>query len=158
MRNGTFLARTIAWLPVVALPTAVVVFSPENWPRWAFMWLLAVAIFMGCKWLTWQSAAVWNAPVLRHLGYLFAWPGLDAVAFLSSSPSPSAQGAPDRLRSWLFALGKLLFGVVLIASVFPHLSPSEELLRGWVGMVGIVFVLHFGLFHLLSLFWKALVV
>jgi hypothetical protein len=32
--------------------------SPFDWPPWALMWTMAVAIYTGCKWLTWQRVAV----------------------------------------------------------------------------------------------------
>lgn len=141
--------NVIAWLPIVLLPAAVIVFTPEAWPRWAFMWLLAFAIYASCKWLTWRSALPSGASWGRHLGYLFAWPGLDAVAFLQTPsrrrPAPGA---------WLFALAKLGCGAALLAIAVPRLPADDVLLRGWVGMIGIVFVLHFGLFHLLALFWQ----
>src|ERR1700744_4625000 len=41
------------WLPLVVLP--VLVLAARNiFPAWVFMWLLAGALFYGCKWLTWR--------------------------------------------------------------------------------------------------------
>ena len=141
--------NVVAWLPVTVLPVAAFLFIPTTWPRWVFMWLFAVAVFAGCKWLTWWFART-GAPWMRQLGYLLAWPGMDAPTFLLT-PSHRRPSWDE----WLFALGKLAFGVVLLAIVIPRLSAGQTLLRGWVGMVGIIFVLHFGLFHLLSLGWQA---
>ncbi len=42
------------WIPLAVLPAAVVALVPAAWPRWAFMWTLAFAIYCGCKWLTWK--------------------------------------------------------------------------------------------------------
>src|SRR6516164_594294 len=148
----------IAWLPIVLMPMAALLFTPSHWPFWAFMWLFAWTIFAGCKWLTWWTASIMNrqreqryGKIHRHLGYLMAWPGLDAATFLFG-PNPRVP-LPS---SWLFCLGKFSFGIVLIACVYPRLPPEREVLRGWIGMVGIIFVLHFGLFQLLSLAWQAL--
>jgi Membrane bound O-acyl transferase family len=141
----------IAWLPIVLLPTAVWWFTPDDWPRWAFMWLFAGAIYVGCKWLTWRTAPTRGVSAWRQVGYLVAWPGLDAPAFLRT-PNPRLPS----WHAWLFALGKLGIGLALIAGVFPRLARDNDLVRGWVGMVGIVFVLHFGVFHLLSLAWQTL--
>jgi hypothetical protein len=143
--------NVIARLPIAILPAAVIAFTPGDWPHWAFMWLLGWTIFAACKWLTWWSALPSTASWTRQLAYLFAWPGLDAPAFLQT---------PSRYRpalgDWLFALGKLGFGVTLIGICVPRLPADQELLRGWVGIVGVGFILHFGLFHVLSLLWQTL--
>jgi hypothetical protein len=58
-----------------------VLVAPSAWPRWAYKW---VAIFAGCKWLTWRRTLVAGVPWWRHAGYLLAWPGLDAATFLGA--------------------------------------------------------------------------
>jgi hypothetical protein len=122
-------------------------------PRWAFMWAMAFAIYGSCKWLTYQvvrSRLHVNA-CSRSVGYLLAWPGMDAAAFLSSRgvvPQPAA-------AEWIAAALKTLFGATLTWVIARTALPEHPLLAGWVGMVGLVFVLHFGTFHLLSLVWRA---
>jgi alginate O-acetyltransferase complex protein AlgI len=141
------------WCPLLSLPLAVFLLVPADWPRWGFMWLLAFAIYLGCKWLTWRRRRVVGASVGRHLGYLFLWPGLDANAFLSPKRLPAGE-RPSALE-WLFALAKLLLGLALLFVVVHWLAPGWPDLVGWVGMVGVIFVLHFGSFHLLSCAWRA---
>jgi hypothetical protein len=48
-----------------------------------------------------------SAPLLRHAGYPFAWPGLDAAAFLNPERLPKRPSAGE----WLSALGKLALGL-----------------------------------------------
>ncbi len=139
----------IAWLPVVMLPAATLLLVPDDWPRWMLMWLFVWTIFAGCKWLTWWTAPS-GAPWWRHCGYLTLWPGLDADSFLQS-PSVSRPAA----SSWLFAFAKFGLGCVLVWGVAPLLPREPDLLRGWVGMIGIVFLLHFGVFDILSLAWQS---
>jgi alginate O-acetyltransferase complex protein AlgI len=55
---------------------------------------------------------------------------------------------------FVFAVCKMLFGVALVG-VVPLLRETHPLLAGWVGMWGIVFVLHFGVMHVLSVLWRA---
>lgn len=142
-------ANAIAWMPIAHLPAAVVVFAQADWPRWVFMWLLGWTIFAACKWLTWWTAFPSSAAWPQQLAYLLAWPGLDAPTFLQGSCRH--QLAPG---DWVFALSKLAFGAGLIWICVPRLPAEQDLLRGWVGIVGIGFILHFGLFHLLSLIWQ----
>ncbi|MEK6323871.1 MAG: MBOAT family protein [Acidobacteriota bacterium] len=141
------------WGPVIVLPVAVLIFTPREWPRWVFMWLLSFVIFAGCKWLTWRRTPAPDAEAWQHAGYLLAWPGLDAKAFLSSERLPKK----DRptAREWGFATIKLFMGCALFWGVAGWISEDRRLLAGWVGMVGLVLVLHFGAFHLLSCVWRS---
>lgn len=127
--------------------------APTTWPPWAAMWALAAAVFALCKWVTWSRTPAPHAPRWRHAAYLFAWPGLDARAFLDPRPLP-----PDRRPTpgeWLFAAAKLAVGAALTWWAVPLVPADRPLLRGWVGMAGLIFLLHFGSFHLLSCAWRA---
>jgi alginate O-acetyltransferase complex protein AlgI len=117
------------------------------------MWALAAAVFAGCKWLTWRRAPARGTPARRHAAYLLAWPGLDAPAFLDPRPLP--RGRRPTPGEWAFAVGKFALGVALTWGAARLVPADLALLRGWVGMAGIVFVLHFGSFHLLSCAWRA---
>jgi hypothetical protein len=116
------------------------------------MWLLAFAIYSGCKWLTWRRTPVPGTPLSKHLGYLLAWPGLDAAAFLSA---PRTLPHKPLASEWLFASAKLIFGAALLFATARWIPADLPYLIGWVGMVGIVMVLHFGIFHLLSCAWRS---
>ena len=122
---------------------------PPPWavaPPWAEMWALAVVVFALCKWWTWRGCRV-IASVWRQIAYLVAWPGLDAAAFCGQS------AAPPHVAEVGFAFGKTLCGAALVCWAAARDWPGYG--RGWVGMIGLVFVLHFGLFHLLSCGWRA---
>lgn len=137
------------WLPLIVLPTAVLLGTPASWPPWAVMWSLAFTIYVGCKWLTWRRTAAPRALAWRQAGYLLAWPGLDAEAFLD----PSRTVDRPRLAEWFFAAGKLALGLVLLGCVC-WVPAQEPYLQGWVGMVGLILFLHFGSMHLLSCVWR----
>lgn len=138
------------WVPVLLLPAIFVWFAPPVLPKWLFMWGLAFTIFVGCKWLTWRRTPAPNATLSRHLGYLFLWPGLNATAFLGSERHPLRPRWPE----WSFAFAKTALGVVLIYGAVGSVPEKYPLLVGWVGMIGSVFALHFGLFHLISCAWR----
>jgi len=93
-----------------------------------------------------------NAPAWKHAAYLFAWPGMDADRFLR--PPSESVPAPG-WQEWVFAAAKFVFGVILISRVAPAMSHCGHVVQGWTGMIGLVFVLHFGLFHLLSCGYRA---
>lgn len=130
----------------VNVPAAAIMASP-----WVGMWSLAVAIYVACKWLTWSFARRSGVDRQRVAEYLLLWPGMDSDAFLNDRDGV----VTPTFLEWLFAAAKSAVGVVLLYGVLPQISPERELLVGWIGMIGLIFVLHFGVFHLLSCWWRS---
>ncbi len=141
------------WIGLAILPPMALL-TRSSLPAWAFMWLLAGALFFGCKWLTFWRETRRPHPVdpVRAFGYLFAWPGMDAARFLGTRNAEKWTTTDTTVRSVL-ALTKTAFGVWLVWCAAR--TAAEPLLAGWIGMIGLVFFLHFGLFHLAALAWQA---
>ena len=126
----------------------------ESWPRWSLMWMLALAIYLACKALTWRTSGCRNAPAWKHAAYLLAWPGMDALSFLQGRMASESSRA---LRGELLAAtAKLTAGVALLFGAARAISSSHAYLAGWIGMTGAVMILHFGVFHMLSCLWRSL--
>lgn len=120
---------------------------PGEIPRWVLMWGIAVAMFAVLKELSFRGMKASRAPLPRKLAYLFLWPGMDAKAFLTQ-PARKTPGA----REWATAVLKTAFGISLL---FVSRLSEAPLVAGWIAMVGVVFCLHFGGFHVLSCFWRS---
>jgi hypothetical protein len=86
----------------------------------------------------------------RALGYLLAWPGMDAEKFLDEKTVP----AKPRGVEWAMAIVKTLFGVGLLWGITRTAFPAHPILGAWIGMTGLIFILHFGFFHVLSIVWR----
>jgi len=43
------------YLPLIILPVLALL-TRNTFPAWIFMWLLALSLYFGCKWLTWRRA------------------------------------------------------------------------------------------------------
>jgi len=135
---------------LVALTGALVIaVAAQPAPRWLLMWSLAVCIFFTCKWLTVRKISA--SADGRALGYLLAWPGMDPAPFLN----PSRVVAAPRGRQWLLACCETLFGAVLLWPTAGQVGPQRPLVAGWIAMIGLIFLLHFGLFHLVALWWRS---
>jgi len=139
-------------IPLLALPAAATAVEARL-PAWAFMWLLAIAIFAGCKWRTWwavlggvRDAANWK----RSLSYFLLWPGMDAREFFN----PLGRGRQVSIFEWAASATKIIVGVALFWAGARFISLGHPLLGGWAGMVGTVLVLHFGIFQLAALVWQ----
>ena len=117
------------WTPLFLLPAAVLLLTPPEWPRWVFMWTLAFAVYAGCKWLTWRRTPSPGAPWWRHAGYLLAWPGMDAGAFLRSEP----RAEPPAAWQWRSAAAKLLAGVALFWGAARFVPAHQEIVLGCAG-------------------------
>jgi hypothetical protein len=122
-------------------------------PAWSFMWALSFGIFAGLKWMMWWKArARFPHRIARSFAYLVAWPGMDADTFLDADQRPLN---PDE-REWFWAAVKTALGVTLLWAVARQIPDQMNLLRGWIGLFGLIFLLHFGSFHLISLFWRSM--
>jgi alginate O-acetyltransferase complex protein AlgI len=142
----------VDWLPLLMFTIAAAVIGKYLAP-WLYMWTLAFALFAGCKWLCFRKALERgvNAGPGRKLGFLFAWIGMDAAAFFAK-PNPAKKSLA---REFVFASVKILLGAILLWFATPRALAIHPLLGGWTGMFGLIFILHFGFFHLLSLAWRA---
>jgi hypothetical protein len=150
--SANAIKSVIGMLPIVVVPATLVILR-NRMPDWVFMWALAFSIFAGLKWITWWQARK-NIPhsALRSLAYLLAWPGMDAETFLD----PRAVPPKPQFQEWLWASLKTAFGIALLWVVARWIPPQKLLLQGWIGLFGLIFLLHFGSFHLIALFWRAL--
>ena len=141
----------VGWLPLILLPAGVLISGRQLAP-WALMWALSIAIYAALKWMTWWRGRtlVKQVPLRRSLAYLFLWPGMDAPTFLdarrTATPATRVE-LPGAIASTLLGL-LLLFGAVRI------LPSGLPLAAGWVGLFGLIFVLHFGSFRLVSIWWR----
>jgi Membrane bound O-acyl transferase family len=144
--------KVSGWLPISVLPLAAVACRDLLRP-WVFMWTLSFAIYLSLKWLTFcgeRSQVV--HPAWRSVAYLLAWPGMDAGTFLDvrqrvSPPAPTA---------WLRATFETILGAMLLWVIARSTPQGRPLLRGWIGMFGLILLLHFGTFHIVSLLWQTL--
>jgi len=79
---------------------------------------------------------------------------LDAGAFLGSKRLPENDRVPT--REWGLAVLRMFVGIALFWGAAGWASGDRKLLSGWVGMVGLILMLHFGAFHLLSCAWRSM--
>jgi predicted DCC family thiol-disulfide oxidoreductase YuxK len=148
--------RRRAWLnrlPLLLLPAAVVAVR-NALPRWVFMWLMAFAIYAGCKWLTYRDPLVQGltVPARTRLTYLLCWPGMSLREFAGTLPAKERMNLASR---WLAPTAKILAGAGLVWFLVPAIPADAWLLRGWAGMAGIIMMLHFGTFQLLAMTLQA---
>jgi predicted DCC family thiol-disulfide oxidoreductase YuxK len=188
--------RSPGWIALIVLPLLALLARNRVTP-WQFMWLMAGAIFLGCKWLTFWGVRrqIQHVRVGRVLAYFLLWPGMDAKKFACptdrqnltalnrqvlrkpasevrhardprwvsraakqlSANLPSHAGRMPALsakrRSIVGATAKILLGAVLLFGLARF--ASHPLLTGWIGMIGMILVLHFGIFALLAIAWRA---
>ena len=139
----------VDWLPLPVFVAATWLLTVAA-PAWIMCWSLIFALVWGAKWPIWRRAErrFGNAGVGRFMAF-FLWPGMDATPFFNRNPVPPAAG---RLE-WFRAIAKVAFGAALVWTVTGWFA-SEPLLAGWVGMVGVVFLVHFGGFDVLRILYR----
>jgi hypothetical protein len=148
-------------VPLLTLP-ALALLLRSRMSGWEFMSAMALALYAGCKWLTYSELRTRDLDIAidrrRVVGYLFAWPGMAARAFLNENGAGAETAGVGKpaAAEWIAAVLKTAFGATLTWFVARIALPAYPLVAGWLGMIGLIFVLHFGTFHLLSLGWRRL--
>ena len=142
----------LKWLPALGLPVLAMALG-QKLPGWALMWVMAVALFIGAKWITAYRLLGARAAIsrLRLIAYALLWPGMDALAFCTGNSGPRPP-----TREWALATAKSLLGAALVWFAVPWAGAAHPIAQGWVGMIGLGLLLHFGTFHLVSLVWRTL--
>lgn len=143
----------VDWLPLVAA-TTLATLTTSQLPDWGRMWLVTFSLYGGFKWLTWRRAlrslAPSGPPLMHSLAYLFLWPGMDAVRFMSAD---NHQRHPPS-GEWLRAVRSVAAGAAILGLIAGHFVSWRPWLMGWAGLVAVGLILHFGVLHLLSLVWQ----
>jgi predicted DCC family thiol-disulfide oxidoreductase YuxK len=116
-------------------------------PAWVFMWVLALAVFLVLKMLTYNQGRV---PMGRRdtAAYLLLWPGLDPGAFMERAPLARTEGC----KPWGIAVVKLALGLSCLFwwSRFLHGTVWSVPLA----LFGTMLTLHFGAFELIAFAWR----
>lgn len=143
----------LPWLGLLILPAAAG-WMARGAPAWVLMWTLAATEWLALKLLTLRGATA-GVPLCRKLGYLTLWPGLDACAFLAAKVNVT-ETRPPVFRELVGAWLNVVLGCLLAVAAVVGTGRWPPLLVGWIGMVALVFLLHFGALHLVSCGWRAL--
>jgi alginate O-acetyltransferase complex protein AlgI len=138
------------WILLFLLPAAAWLLTFHR-AAWITMWMLVLTVVFGFKWAVWRKAErrFGRANFACAVGF-FCWPGMDAKSFIDEMRKRQ-QTQP---RAWLAAFTKMLFGAALIWGCVRFFIVNQPLLAGWIGMVGVAFMLHFGFFQMLELVWR----
>lgn len=140
-----------AWLTAGLAVTGVLLLRPFL-ASYTWMWLMVGVILVGCKGivLARHAGSVAAGNPGRLLAFLFPWPGLNWKPFASANRGPllwkplAAWGTANVLAGSL-----LLWGVTRFESI-----QAVGMLHGWVGLIGMSLVAHFGVLQLLAAFWR----
>lgn len=145
----------IAWHGEIRWAAALTIVGAAGWTLrdisgWTMMWGIALAEFALLKALTSRGVGGVSSG-WRALGYVALWPGMNAPSFFAERRDETTRVAA---KEWSFAIGKLGLGVAFAIWALRHAHDANERLVAWVGMLGILFILHFGVLHLLSCAWR----
>ena len=140
--------RASDWLPLLFLPLLALAARGQV-ADWVFMWLMAIALFSGCKWLTYRRAVARGTQFTfgQAIGYLAGWVGMEPEAFAKAT-----RYALRGRQRFFGAAGRAFLGVALVWGAVRNVI--HPLVAGWVGMFGIILLLHFGIFQLVALAWQ----
>jgi len=147
----TWVAAIVDVAPLFVLTLGALYFA-QVLPAWGYMWTLTLSIFGGLKWLMFRRAARDLKPALwRSFSFLFLWPGMNSWSFLDAKK----HAARPTLKEWRIAATNTLVGIALIWGCVRLMPENLPIITGWVGMVGLSFTAHFGLFRVAEMVWRS---
>ncbi len=144
------------YLWALLLPCSAIWTLIPSCPRWLVMTCIALSILGILKTAAFYEfcrTASHPPTTAEMLCWFLTWPGLNAREFWGQ---PTGNHPTIRPVEWFAAAGKTLLGIICIAWLAPRAAAWHPLFGGWIAMVGLVMVLHFGAFHLLALTWRCL--
>ncbi|MDA0347840.1 MAG: MBOAT family protein [Verrucomicrobia bacterium] len=114
------------------------------------MWCIAFALFFGFKWAVFMEWVTRRKKIRSYDAFRFflLWPGMDIGEFLGAK----GKAVRATLFEWLVAILKTVLGALLVWGLTPQIE--DPFSRAWSGMVGLILMLHFGSFQLLSIVWR----
>jgi alginate O-acetyltransferase complex protein AlgI len=112
------------------------------------MWLTGLGLFLAGKWavrrrIRQRDHSIW--PRWKEAAWYLLWPGMNVADF-----TPSAR--PRHVFPWKSLLRTTL-GAVLIWGFARKFS--DPLAAGCCGMIGLILMMHFGVFAWLAAFWQS---
>ena len=112
-------------------------------------WIFFVVKFLALRRINKRPAKRFS--MAEVFQWFFLTPTLDADRFFFATLSiVNRPGA----RQWVIATVKTVVGAILFFIVAGQFVHNHEIVAGWVAMVGIVMLLHFGLLELIVLWWR----
>jgi len=147
-------------LPLVGLWSLVPGLTPTS-KMFGVAFSMLIFIKLHCL-MIYRSKSARRPTQVEILYWFIGWAGLDPRAFFEPVTKEEGQGSGELKththaslrRGSVEAMVKIAIGIVLLSVIAPMLLPYSKLVAGWVGMAGIVFLLHCGLIHLSAVFWK----
>jgi hypothetical protein len=139
----------------IVIGLAAALLAARHVPPWVAMWLVAFSVYFGLKWLVWRSTAprLTNRTPARFLTYFFLWPGMNPTPFYPAVP-PTPAELVTTPREWAVAGAKTAAGLAALILLGPLVDSHSPIAAGWIGMIGLILLLHSGLFHLAALAWR----
>lgn len=146
--DTTHRRRTATEILLALTPLIAVMLIGRALTPWTSMWLIAAAMWLGAKGITWRFQPRATIRPRFACAKFFAWPGTDPTPFVK-------RAAPTKptMHRWLFAVAKIVIGVAMFTFAATIVT-TAPLLAGWIACVGIVLALHFGVFELIAFAWR----
>ena len=150
MRPAANGVLAIAGWAGASVAVTVAFWLTRSGPAWGSTLAVALALFFPLKIATLRGHAR-SAPLPRLLAYLLLWPGMNARRFFDSRGPRAARPA---LGEAVAAFGKTVVGIAMVGWAAVAVGNDPSLSVAAVGMLGFIFVFHFGVFHVLSWLWR----